>query len=148
MPLSQRVFLLVLDGLRPTLGDRVLEGLASEEDAFDLLDRIFKDAVRRAVRDVYLDPESSTTRLRYRLGRRIETVLEFPNRLYSSVLARIKHLASLDTSERRRRQEGLICFTAASGYGGLTVQVLTMPAAQTEWAHLRLHFPLRTEVRH
>lgn len=144
---ESRQLLEVLDGLRPTLGIRTLDGFRGEEDAFDLLDRIFKDAARRKVRDVYLEPLSRTAKLSYRVGRRIQNVLEFPLPLYRSVLARIKHLASLDDAERSRRQEGLICFTASSGYGGLTVQTLTMPDGPAERIHLRLHFPKQAAPR-
>ncbi len=144
---ESRQLLEVLDGLRPTLGIRTLDGFRGKEDAFDLLDRIFKDAARRSVRDVYLDPLSRTAKLSYRIGRRIQNVLEFPLPLYRTVLARIKHLASLDAAERSRRQEGLICFTTSSGYGGLTVQALTMPDGPAERIHLRLHFPQQATPR-
>ncbi len=138
---ESRQLLEVLDGLRPTLGIRTLDGFRGEEDAFDLLDRIFKDAARRSLRDIYIEPTVGSAKLSYRVGRRVQNVLEFPLPLYRTVLARIKHLASLDASERKRRQEGLICFTASSGYGGLTVQTLTVPDGPAERIHLRLHFP-------
>lgn len=140
----------ILEELRPRLGDRTLEGFLANEGAkteataaptVTLLDRIFKDALHQKVRDVYLDLGQSSAVLQYRVGRRVERVLSFSTSLYPPLLARIKHLASLDVADRRRRQEGLICFTASSGYGGLTVQVQTIPGQFAERVRFRLHLP-------
>lgn len=154
LDLHQALF--ILEELRPRLGDRTLEGFlagdgAPEEDAAPtvrLLDRIFKDALQQHIRDVYLDLQSVSAVLQYRVGRRLERVLSFPPRLYAPLVAKIKHLASLDVADKRRRQEGLICFTASSGYRGLTVQVQTIPDQLAERVRFRLHLPAgRAEAR-
>ncbi len=139
----------ILDELRPHLGDSTL---ASSDDPPDsnakgsrpttvLLDRIFKDGSLRKVRDVYLEAGESSATLRYRFGREIRPMVEFPRTLYRSLIARIKHLASLDVSERKRRQEGRITFTEKSGYQGLNVQVQTIPDHFAERVRLRLFLP-------
>jgi len=143
----------ILGELRPHLGDSTL--VTSDDPPISgtspdasgsrpttvLLDRIFKDGSLRKVRDVYLEAGESSATLRYRFGREIRPVVEFPRTLYRSLIARIKHLASLDVTERKRRQEGLITFTEKSGYQGLNVQVQTIPDHFAERVRLRLFLP-------
>jgi type II secretory ATPase GspE/PulE/Tfp pilus assembly ATPase PilB-like protein len=141
----------ILEDLRPLLDGSTLAGFAAGEEcssggdtagpSVSLLDRIFKDAASHHVRDVYIEPGDAKAVLQYRRGRTIERVLEFPKTFYSAVLARLKHLASLNVADHAHKQEGLITFTAKSGYHGLKVQVQTIPNNGVERVHMRLRLP-------
>jgi len=140
----------ILTEMRPHLGDRTLEDFDANTEEPEkqpsrptthLLDRIFRDAATRHVRDVYIEVGESSATLKYRVGREIRPVVEFPRTLYRLLLARLKHLAALDVTERRRRQEGLICFSDTSGYKGLNVQVQTIPDHFAERVRLHLQLP-------
>jgi type II secretory ATPase GspE/PulE/Tfp pilus assembly ATPase PilB-like protein len=140
----------ILTEMRPHLGDRTLadfDGAPEEAEKQEsrptthLLDRIFRDAATRHVRDVYIEAGESSATLKYRVGREIQPIVEFPRTLYRLLLTRLKHLASLDITERRRRQEGLICFSDTSGYKGLNVQVQTIPDQFAERVRLHLQLP-------
>ncbi|MFH2201617.1 MAG: ATPase, T2SS/T4P/T4SS family [Elusimicrobiota bacterium] len=145
----------ILAEIRPHLGDRTLGDLNfagtpedSDEDSRPtnhLLDRIFRDAAQRQIRDVYIEAGEASALLQYRIGREIRPIVEFPRTLYRALLTRIKHLAALDIAERTRQQEGLICFSESSGYKGLNVQVLTIPGQFAERVRLRLQLPREEE---
>ena len=137
----------ILSEIRPHLGDRTLadDGCTDENEGSPptnrLLDRIFRDASQLKIRDIYIEAGESSALLQYRVGRKIRPIAEFPRTLYRSLLVKIKHLAALDITERARRQEGQISFSETSGYKGLSVQVLTIPAHFAERVRLRLHLP-------
>jgi len=68
------------------------------------------DGIRRGATDIHLHPEEGVTRIRYRIDGVLRQIDILPRNATAGVVSRIKILAELDISERRRPQDGHIRF--------------------------------------
>jgi type II secretory ATPase GspE/PulE/Tfp pilus assembly ATPase PilB-like protein len=93
-----------------------------------LVRKIIEDARRLGASDIHIEtnPGEEITRVRLRRDGDLETYLQLPARLRASLVSRIKVMARLDISERRRPQDGKINF---ADFGGdkLELRVAVMP---------------------
>lgn len=118
----------------------LLEGRTTEEQdelpIEQLVEAILKDAARRGATDIHLQPEESVVRVRMRLDGVLRQVDVLPSAAAAPLVSRIKILAALDISERRRPQDGRIRF----GVDGreIDMRVSIMPVNYGESAVLRL----------
>jgi MSHA biogenesis protein MshE len=101
-----------------------------------LVEAILKDAARRGATDVHLQPEEAVLRVRLRLDGVLRQVDVLPAAAAAPLISRIKILAGLDISERRRPQDGRIRFPVDGREIDLRVSV--MPVSHGEAAVLRL----------
>lgn len=100
------------------------------------LDSIIDEAVDRRASDIHIEPEDDRLRIRLRVdGRMIET-RAFPMEAASALISRVKVLATLDITERRKPQDGR--FTQRSFDQEIDVRVAVIPTARGERATLRL----------
>ncbi len=67
---------------------------------------LIEDGIRRGATDVHIEPEENVARVRYRIDGMLQPGESLPRALTDAVLSRIKILARLDISERRRPQDG------------------------------------------
>ena len=92
-----------------------------------LVDRIIVDAYRKGASDIHIEPNGAdgNLRVRIRVDGECEEYRELPPTLRRPVVARIKIMASLDISERRKPQDGKIRFHTKGGY--IELRVATLP---------------------
>ncbi|MGC1275682.1 MAG: ATPase, T2SS/T4P/T4SS family [Planctomycetaceae bacterium] len=85
---------------------------ADEEDdnapVIRLVNLILTEAVKMRASDIHVEPFEDRVRIRYRIDGQLMERDAAPRRLLGSMVSRIKIMASMDISERRRPQDGRI----------------------------------------
>lgn len=89
-----------------------LEALAQESTLVDCVNRILRDAVRLGASDIHIEPQESEISVRVRLNGSLNPLCTLPAALGARLSARIKILANLVITERRRPQDGQFRFEA------------------------------------
>jgi type II secretory ATPase GspE/PulE/Tfp pilus assembly ATPase PilB-like protein len=114
----------------------------SENDStiITLVNKMILNAVEEGASDIHIErfQDSNETHIRFRRDGHLEHFSDFPSAYHDAVVSRIKIMAELDISERRRPQDGKISFNLPSG-GHLDLRVSTIPAVRSvEFVTLRL----------
>jgi type II secretory ATPase GspE/PulE/Tfp pilus assembly ATPase PilB-like protein len=89
---------------------------------------MIKDARESGASDIHIETNAGDRPVRVRMRRegQLQTYLELPAKLRSAVVSRIKVMARLDISERRRPQDGKIQLSEFGG-GKLELRVAVLP---------------------
>lgn len=72
------------------------------------VEAILEGAVDQTASDIHLEPKEDKLYVRYRIDGMLHRVMTVPKAAQAAVVARLKILAGLDTSERRRPMDGRI----------------------------------------
>jgi type IV pilus assembly protein PilB len=109
---------------RQTIIDMKMADLAAAEEAIDeeltegptaqqeqapvvrLVRAILMGAINANTSDIHLEPHQPEMRVRYRVDGDLQSVMTIPNHIEEAVVARIKVMADMDTTENRRPQDG------------------------------------------
>ena len=110
--------------------------LDEQEDAptdsilVQLVNRIILDAVEQGASDIHVETNAGGQHLRVRFRKDgvLVTYRDLPSRFRKAVISRIKIMARLDITERRRPQDGKIEF-ARPGSGKVELRIATIPTA-------------------
>jgi len=116
-----------------------LEGLTEaveEAPVVKLVHSIIAQGVERGASDVHVIPEGRELRGQYRIDGVLSDSFSIPARMAAHVVSRIKIMADLDISERRRPQDGRIAF--ALGDRRVDVRVVTLPLVDGESVVMRI----------
>lgn len=89
-----------------------------------LIDSIIKNAIKAKASDIHIEPFQNYIKIRYRIDGALQEVLRTPKDTASSLVARIKILASLDIAEKRLPQDGRIITKVEESQVDLRVSVL------------------------
>ncbi len=100
----------------------------SDSSVIGLVNRILNDAARLGASDVHIEifPRAKNGQVRLRRDGIMEPYSEIPGGYYPAIVSRIKIMAGIDISERRRPQDGRISF-ATSNRKRLELRVATLP---------------------
>jgi type II secretory ATPase GspE/PulE/Tfp pilus assembly ATPase PilB-like protein len=131
-----------------SLDDSDLSGIADEkeedeEDENAAIIRFVNEVVGKAIQDratdIHFEPGKDVLVIRYRIDGNLVPVRVPDNlvRVQSAIIARIKIMARLNISERRRPQDGRIGFSSG-GEGDIDIRVSTLPTLYGESVSLRL----------
>lgn len=101
-----------------------------------LVQLMIGEAVQLRASDIHVEPFEDRIRIRYRIDGVLVERDSPPRRLLGALLSRIKILAKMDISERRRCQDGRIKITA--GGKELDLRVSMMPTNHGQSAVMRL----------
>jgi type II secretory ATPase GspE/PulE/Tfp pilus assembly ATPase PilB-like protein len=98
--------------------------------AIQLVNKMIEDAYYAGASDIHVEPYGLTmdSEVRYRVDGQCSHVLRIPKQNVNSVIARIKVLADLDISVKRKPQDGKIKFTTSRG-DNIELRVATVPTA-------------------
>lgn len=90
------------------VGDVDMAAIPEEEDApvIRLVRAILMGSINAGASDIHLEPHSPEMRVRYRVDGELQQVMTIPNHIEDAVVARIKVMADMDTTETRRPQDG------------------------------------------
>jgi type II secretory ATPase GspE/PulE/Tfp pilus assembly ATPase PilB-like protein len=93
-----------------------------------LLNKIILDAHRAAASDIHIDvqPGEENVRVRFRTDGVLQDHVQVPARFRKALISRIKIMANLDISERRKPQDGKINFRRF-GPAAIELRVATIP---------------------
>jgi type IV pilus assembly protein PilB len=97
---------------------------------------ILETAVKTGASDVHLEPGEDKSRLRYRVDGILEEKRVLPKEMHSSVVARIKILASMKIDEKRVPQDGR--FKVQVGKTETDLRISTLPTVYGEKVVIRL----------
>ena len=100
------------------------------------LNSVVDEAVDRRASDIHLEPEEDRFRIRFRIDGNLTEARAYPIEISSSLISRVKVLANLDITERRRPQDGR--FTQRSFDQEIDVRVAVIPTTRGERITLRL----------
>ena len=116
------------------IGDGPQGKKAEEEDddapIIRLVDNIIEDAVRHRASDVHFEPYDEEIRVRLRVDGVCRTIARHPKHLHGPVISRLKILAGMDISEKRKPQDGRIKTRALSKE--IDMRVSALPAVKGE----------------
>ena len=105
-------------------------------NAVEQLDSIIDEAVDRRASDVHIEPEEDRLRVRLRIDGRLIESRAYPIEASAAMISRVKVLAVLDITERRRAQDGR--FTQKSFEQNIDVRVAVIPTIDGERVTMRL----------
>ena len=91
--------------------DVSLEDLLRDSDeppAIRLVNAIILEAIRHNASDIHIQPRTKSVVVRYRIDGVLHDKIQIPTNLLLSLVSRIKVMAELDITERRRPQDGRI----------------------------------------
>jgi len=126
----------------PTLEGFTDEETVEEEDEDAAIIRFVNEVIAKAIADratdIHFEPQKESLTIRYRIDGQLVPVRVPENlRQYQrAIISRIKIMARLNISERRRPQDGRITFT--SGSDELDIRISTLPTMYGESVSLRL----------
>ena len=120
-------------------GLQVLEQEAAAAPIIKIVDHLLSSAMDSRASDIHIETTGTGSRVRLRVDGVLATAIELPPGTHQAVISRIKIMAGLDISVRRRPQDG--GFTVERRNTELTVRVSTIPTQGGEKAVLRLLDP-------
>jgi len=91
--------------------DGIIEDLASSSEAgriVRLISSTIKDAIDSTASDIHFEPCPDQIRVRFRVDGVLHDCLTIPGPMRNEVISRVKVLAKLDITEKRRAQDGHI----------------------------------------
>ncbi len=102
---------MIAEGEEDALKDlSVAPGMTEEEQApvVLLVFALLKEAVKRDVSDIHIEPEETGLRIRFRVDGVLQEFQRLPKKLTMIIVSRLKIMAELDITERRIPQDGVI----------------------------------------
>ncbi len=109
---------------------------ADDAPVVKLVHSIVAEAIEVGASDVHFTPEGREMRVHYRIDGVLAPSSTIPGGLVRGVVSRLKIMAALDISERRRPQDGRL--TMELGTRSVDVRVVTLPLVEGEAAVLRI----------
>lgn len=101
-----------------------------------LVDGIIQRAIQKRASDIHIEEAASEVRIRIRVDGVLHSAVDLPAGARRAVLSRLKVMAGMDISVRRRAQDGRI--TLAGERRPLTLRVNTLPTSTGEKAVVRI----------
>ena len=109
-----------------------------------LVNAVLADAVRAGASDIHIEPQQRDVSLRYRVDGLLRQVMRMPLRVHNKVVSRIKIMANMDISERRRPLDGRARLLV--GTKSYDLRVSTLPTADGEKVVIRILVQERARV--
>jgi type IV pilus assembly protein PilB len=108
----------------------------SDAPAIQLVNQIISKAVMEGVSDLHFEPQAEDMVIRFRKDGVLQHVTNVPGKLRAGVTSRIKIMASLDISERRKPQDGRVPLLV--GDKPIDLRVATLPTVYGEKSVMRV----------
>jgi type II secretory ATPase GspE/PulE/Tfp pilus assembly ATPase PilB-like protein/FixJ family two-component response regulator len=107
-----------------------------EPPAIRLVNVILLEAVRLGASDVHVQPRAKSVAVRYRIDGVLHDKIHIPPQLHQALVSRIKVMAELDITERRRPQDGRLAVKTPLRM--VDVRLSTLPTVNGEKIVLRI----------
>ena len=88
--------------------DAAAEASIDDAPVVKLVNGLLDQAVRESASDLHIEPFEKSSKVRYRVDGNLFDALDFPRNLHPAVISRLKIMANMDISEKRRPQDGRI----------------------------------------
>lgn len=117
-------------------GRDALEQAARRAPVVRLVDRLLRTAIDEGVSDIHVEERRDEVRVRFRVDGLLRQAIDLPAGSRRVLLSRLKIMAGMDISVRRRAQDGSLTFAHDSRV--LTLRVSTLPVTGGEKAVVRI----------
>ena len=137
-----------LDGVETTSsGEEKVAGTEDAEDApvVKFVNKMLLDAIRLGSSDLHFEPYEKTYRVRFRTDGLLHEASKPPIQLASRLAARLKVMAGLDISERRKPQDGRIKMKVSKNKS-IDFRVNTLPTLWGEKIVMRILDPTSAQM--
>ncbi|MHC5060344.1 MAG: GspE/PulE family protein [Planctomycetota bacterium] len=107
--------------------DGIIEDLASSSETsriVRLISSTIKDAIDSTASDIHFEPSPNQIRVRFRVDGILHDSLTIPGAMRNEVISRVKVLAKLDITEKRKAQDGHIVLKYKESNYDLRVSVI------------------------
>lgn len=130
-----------------TAGENQTTGAADAEDApvVRFVNKMLLDAIRSGSSDLHFEPYEKAYRVRFRTDGILREIARPPINLAGRIAARLKVMASLDISERRRPQDGRIKMRISKNKA-IDFRVNTLPTLWGEKIVMRILDPTSAQM--
>jgi type II secretory ATPase GspE/PulE/Tfp pilus assembly ATPase PilB-like protein/DNA-binding NarL/FixJ family response regulator len=109
---------------------------SDEPPAIRLVNAIILEAIRLGASDIHVQPRTKSVVVRYRIDGVLSDKIQIPHQLHQSLVSRLKIMAELDISERRRPQDGRL--TVKTPLRVVDLRLSTLPTINGEKVVMRL----------
>ena len=109
-----------------TLKRGILQGggtATDEHTVTGIVNSIFEEALKEGASDIHIEPMRGALRIRFRRDGMLTLYKDFAKELAMPISSRIKVMAEADIAERRRHQDGRICYESAKSGSALDMRV-------------------------
>ena len=113
-----------------------LLGSSEEPPTIRLVNAIILEALRLRASDIHIHPRTKHVVVRYRIDGVLQDKIQVPSALLMSLVSRIKVMAELDITERRRPQDGRI--TVKTPMRIVDLRISTLPTINGEKIVMRV----------
>lgn len=130
------------EGIEIVLDDQEFENLATllgsseEPPAIRLVNAIILEAMRLSASDIHIQPRTKNIVVRYRVDGVLRDNIHIPSNLLMALVSRIKVMAEMDITERRRPQDGRI--TVKTPMRIVDLRISTLPTINGEKVVMRV----------
>ncbi len=104
--------------------------------AIRMANAIILEAIRLGASDIHIQPRTKSVIVRYRIDGVLVDKIHIPHQIHQSLVSRLKIMAELDISERRRPQDGRI--TVKTPMRMVDLRISTLPTISGEKVVMRL----------
>ncbi len=108
----------------------------NEPPAIRLVNAIIMEAIRLNASDIHIQPRTANVIARFRIDGVLQDKLNIPSGLHLSLVSRVKVMAELDITERRRPQDGRI--TVKTPMRIVDLRISSLPTINGEKIVMRL----------
>ena len=117
---------------------------ADDAPVVRLVSNILEQAVKDGASDVHVEVYEGASKVRYRIDGSLFEYIEYPSSLHPAVISRLKIIANMDISERRKPQDGRILVKIQDRR--IDLRVSSLPAIYGEKIVMRLLDQSATQV--
>ncbi|MGE5328237.1 MAG: GspE/PulE family protein [Deltaproteobacteria bacterium] len=137
---STEYFISFINQIKKYLDSNYIEKVSFGKDIPQLVDFIIEEGIKKNSSDIHIEPVTKNRiRIRYRIdGQMILSKIGIPKEEYEEVVSRIKILANLNTTEKRRPQDGNISDFKVKDGSLFDIRVSIVSIAHGEKVVLRL----------
>ncbi|MDH3328767.1 MAG: GspE/PulE family protein, partial [Desulfobulbaceae bacterium] len=114
---------------------------SSDQHIKAAVNHLFNYALDQRASDIHIEPKRNACVVRFRIDGALHAIYTLPKVVHSAITSRIKTLARLDISEKRRPQDGRIKIGQGEDEMDVEVRVSTVPVAFGEKTVMRILDP-------
>ncbi len=114
----------------------IIENYGNEHNSIEFVNKVITGAVKINASDIHFEVFEKVFRIRYRIDGHLREMFSLPFSKSQSTLSRLKIMANLDISEKRRPQDGKIRFPVNNIQ--IDIRVSTLPTTFGEKIVLRI----------
>ncbi|MET0963570.1 MAG: ATPase, T2SS/T4P/T4SS family, partial [Noviherbaspirillum sp.] len=107
-----------------------------EPPAIRLVNSVLLEAIRLGASDIHIQPRAKNVAVRLRIDGVLIDKIQIPHAMHQSIVSRIKVMAELDISERRRPQDGRLAVKTPTRV--VDLRISTLPTINGEKVVMRI----------